>query len=129
VAWIVFITVYIPDEEPLSGGMGVLIGADELQTPQGEKDRPMAERRKDGEAVDGEGLPAAVVDCLLADIAVRALSPAVNDPTTAVRALDQIEDVLVRLPHRLLGPTWLLHKAARPCVLCHAPRWPDLVNQ
>src|SRR6516165_5339316 len=29
---------------------------------------------------------------LLVDIAIRALSPAVNDPTTAVQALDQIED-------------------------------------
>lgn len=31
---------------------------------------------------------------LLVDVAVRALSPAVNDPTTAVRALDEIESVL-----------------------------------
>jgi uncharacterized membrane protein len=34
---------------------------------------------------------------LLVDIGIRALSPAVNDPTTAVRSLDQIEDLLVRL--------------------------------
>ena len=34
---------------------------------------------------------------LLVDIAIRALSPAVNDPTTAVQALDQIEDLLQRL--------------------------------
>jgi uncharacterized membrane protein len=34
---------------------------------------------------------------LLVDIAIRALSPAVNDPTTAVQALDQIEDLLLRL--------------------------------
>ena len=34
---------------------------------------------------------------LLVDIAIKALSPAINDPTTAVQALDQIED----LPHRL----------------------------
>ena len=33
---------------------------------------------------------------LLVDIAIRALSPAVNDPTTAVQALDQIEDLLRR---------------------------------
>ncbi len=31
---------------------------------------------------------------LLADVAIRALSPAVNDPTTAVRSLDEIEGVL-----------------------------------
>jgi uncharacterized membrane protein len=30
---------------------------------------------------------------LLVDIAIKALSPAINDPTTAVQALDQIEDL------------------------------------
>ncbi|XGU18039.1 DUF2254 family protein [Rhodococcus sp. 3Y1] len=31
---------------------------------------------------------------MLADIALRALSPAINDPATAVQALDEIEDLL-----------------------------------
>jgi len=31
------------------------------------------------------------------DTAIEALSPAINDPTTAVQALDQIEDLLIRL--------------------------------
>ena len=39
---------------------------------------------------------------LLADIAIKALSPAVNDPTTAVQALDQIGDLLLRLSWRRL---------------------------
>jgi uncharacterized membrane protein len=39
---------------------------------------------------------------LLVDIAIKALSPAINDPTTAVQALDQIEDLLVRLGRRRL---------------------------
>lgn len=39
---------------------------------------------------------------LLVDIAIKALSPAVNDPTTAVQALDQIEDLLRRLGRRRL---------------------------
>jgi len=39
---------------------------------------------------------------LLVDIAVKALSPAINDPTTAVQAIAQIEDLLVRLGHRAL---------------------------
>lgn len=34
---------------------------------------------------------------LLVDIAIKALSPAINDPTTATQALDQIGDLLVRL--------------------------------
>jgi uncharacterized membrane protein len=37
---------------------------------------------------------------LLVDIAIKALSPAVNDPTTAVQAMDQIEDLLRRLGRR-----------------------------
>ena len=39
---------------------------------------------------------------LLVDIAIKALSAAVNDPTTAVQALDQIEDLLIRLGRRRL---------------------------
>jgi uncharacterized membrane protein len=34
---------------------------------------------------------------LLVDVAIKALSPAINDPTTAVQAIDQIEDLLHRL--------------------------------
>jgi uncharacterized membrane protein len=37
---------------------------------------------------------------LLVDIAIKALSPAINDPSTAVQALDQIEDLLRRLGRR-----------------------------
>ena len=39
---------------------------------------------------------------ILVDIAIKALSPAINDPTTAVQALDQIEDLLIRLGKRRL---------------------------
>lgn len=39
---------------------------------------------------------------VLVDIAIRALSPAINDPTTAVQALDQIGDLLLRLSRRRL---------------------------
>src|SRR6266478_6048784 len=38
-----------------------------------------------------------VENTLLVDIAIKALSPAINDPTTAVQAIDQIEDLLRRL--------------------------------
>jgi uncharacterized membrane protein len=34
---------------------------------------------------------------ILVDIAIKALSPAINDPTTAVQTIDQIEDLLRRL--------------------------------
>lgn len=35
------------------------------------------------------------------DIAIKALSPPINDPTTAVQALDQIEDLLLRLGRKV----------------------------
>ena len=44
---------------------------------------------------------------MLVDIAIRALSPAVNDPTTAVQALDRIEAVLVDLYRRTPGPAFV----------------------
>jgi uncharacterized membrane protein len=43
---------------------------------------------------------------IMVDIAVRALSPAVNDPTTAVQILDHLEDLL-----RLVGQTDLSDRA------------------
>ena len=39
---------------------------------------------------------------ILVDIAIKALSPAINDPTTAVQALDHIQDQLVRLGRKRL---------------------------
>ena len=46
----------------------------------------------------------------LADIAVKALSPGINDPTTAGHAIGHITDLLVRLQGRRLGP--LVHFGA-----------------
>ncbi len=45
---------------------------------------------------------------LLVDTAVRALSPAINDPTTAVQALDEIEGLLCRLISKRMpnGSSW-----------------------
>lgn len=46
----------------------------------------------------------------LVDIAVKAMSPAVNDPTTAAEAMSYCSDLLVRLLDRRLGPQ--LHQDA-----------------
>lgn len=40
----------------------------------------------------------------LVDIAERALSPGINDPTTAVQVIDQLHDLLRRLASRALPP-------------------------
>lgn len=60
---------------------------------------------------------------VLVDIAIRALSPAVNDPTSAVQALDQLDDVLHRLARRSLGDGMLADKSGTVVVRFPAPRW------
>jgi uncharacterized membrane protein len=60
---------------------------------------------------------------MLVDIAIRALSPAVNDPTTAVQALDRIETILIELHRRRAGPTIVADPEGEPRGLLHAPTW------
>jgi uncharacterized membrane protein len=63
---------------------------------------------------------------IIVDIAERALSPAVNDPTTAVQALDHLSEVL-----RLIGTTdlsrsrWLADDAVHTGVVISARGWED----
>lgn len=40
----------------------------------------------------------------IADIAIKALSPSVNDPTTALRCLDRLAEILVEIGRRRNGP-------------------------
>ena len=62
---------------------------------------------------------------LLVDIAIKALSPAINDPTTAVQAIDQIEDLLRRLGRQDLdaGPAKDADGVVRLIMLM--PTWND----
>jgi uncharacterized membrane protein len=64
---------------------------------------------------------------ILVDIAIKALSPAINDPTTAVQALDQIEDLLVRLGRADLeaGRAWDERGGLR--LVFPTPRWEDFL--
>ncbi|MEN0129856.1 MAG: DUF2254 domain-containing protein [Brevundimonas sp.] len=63
---------------------------------------------------------------LLVDIALRALSPAINDPTTAVRSLDEIEEVLREAAKLRLGPRTL--QAGSGAVLVPRVTWQDVVD-
>lgn len=63
---------------------------------------------------------------LLVDVAIRALSPAVNDPTTAVRALDEIEGVLRAAGSRQLGSTRI--EVPPGSLVLAGPSWDDLVD-
>jgi uncharacterized membrane protein len=62
---------------------------------------------------------------LLVDIAIRALSPAINDPTTAVQALDQIEDLLRRLGRRQLDAGYARDGSGAIRVTFPVPTWDD----
>jgi uncharacterized membrane protein len=64
---------------------------------------------------------------LLVDIAIRALSPAINDPSTAVGALDQIELLLRGIGNAQLDPGCALDEAGMVRVLYDVPAWDDLL--
>lgn len=64
---------------------------------------------------------------LVVDIAIKALSPAINDPTTAVQALDQIEDLLLRIGrHRLEQGEWS-DREGRLRFRARFPTWDDFL--
>ena len=62
---------------------------------------------------------------LLVDIAIKALSPAINDPTTAVQALDQIEDLLRRLGRRALDAGCVRDDQGALRLIFPTPSWED----
>ncbi len=65
---------------------------------------------------------------LLVDIAIRALSPAINDPTTAVQALDQIEDLLLRLGRRVLDAGCVTDAQGVLRLIFPTPTWEDYLS-
>ena len=65
---------------------------------------------------------------LLVDIAIKALSPAINDPTSAVQALDQIEDLLIRLGRRRLEIGAFSDLQGKPRLLVSFPAWDDFLR-
>ena len=65
---------------------------------------------------------------LLVDIAIRALSPAINDPTTAVQALDQIGDMLLRLGGRRLEIGAYPDESGRIRLIIPFPSWDDFLH-
>jgi uncharacterized membrane protein len=65
---------------------------------------------------------------LLVDVAIRALSPAIYDPTTAVQALDQIEDWLRQLGRRQLDAGYAGDSAGVVRVTFPCPTWQDYLT-
>jgi uncharacterized membrane protein len=65
---------------------------------------------------------------LLADIGLRALSPAVNDPATAVQVLDTIESLLAPLATRDLDVADITDDAGTVKVVLALPSWDDYLR-
>jgi uncharacterized membrane protein len=65
---------------------------------------------------------------ILVDVANKALSPAINDPTTAVLALDQIDHLLLCLGQRRLDEGVARDSDGKIRVAYRTPDWPDFVT-
>jgi len=65
---------------------------------------------------------------LVVDIAIKALSPAINDPTTATQALDQIEDLLIRLGRSQLDLGTIRDVQGAVRVVAPFPTWEDFLR-
>ena len=65
---------------------------------------------------------------LLVDVAIKALSPAINDPTTAVQAIDQLEDHLRRLGICKLDVGRVNDSAGVLRLVFPVPSWEDFLR-
>lgn len=65
---------------------------------------------------------------LLVDSALRALSPGIQDPTTAAQAIEHLELILGVLAERRLGPRTLRDDEDAVRVVVPAPGWPAFVD-
>jgi uncharacterized membrane protein len=65
---------------------------------------------------------------VIVDIAIRALSKAINDPTTAVLAIDQLQRLLRVVGGRDLHDEHIMDGAGRLRVIFPTPNWEDFVQ-
>jgi uncharacterized membrane protein len=65
---------------------------------------------------------------LLVDIAIKALSPAINDPTTAVQTIDQLEDLLRRLGAAELDAGDVVDENGALRLVVPTPTWEDYLT-
>ncbi|MBS0520204.1 MAG: DUF2254 domain-containing protein [Proteobacteria bacterium] len=65
---------------------------------------------------------------VIVDIAVKALSQAINDPTTAVLAIDQLHRLLRAVGRRHLHDDVLRDSQGRPRAIFRTPNWNDFVQ-
>ena len=65
---------------------------------------------------------------IIVDIAIKALSKAINDPTTAVLAIDQLQRLLGVVGKRHLQEDQILDSSGQLRVVFHTPNWEDFVQ-
>lgn len=65
---------------------------------------------------------------IVIDIALKALSPAINDPTTAVLAIDQLHRLLRSVGTRHLRTDEISDKLGKLRVIVRTPNWDDFVH-
>jgi hypothetical protein len=65
---------------------------------------------------------------IILDIALKALSPAINDPTTAVLAIDQIHSLLRSAGKRNLRTDNITDESGKLRVIFRTPNWEDFVT-
>jgi uncharacterized membrane protein len=65
---------------------------------------------------------------ILVDIALKALSPAINDPTTAVLAIDQLHRLLRHVGQRHLHDDVIRDQAGRLRLIFRTPDWDDFIH-
>jgi uncharacterized membrane protein len=65
---------------------------------------------------------------ILVDIAIKALSPAINDPTTAVLAIDQLHRLLRKVGLRLVSREEICDEAGELRLIFRTPNWEDFVH-
>jgi uncharacterized membrane protein len=64
----------------------------------------------------------------LTDVAVKALSPSMNDPTTAIHAIGHASALICEAAHRELGPYVLRDNVGEPRVLLRRPEFAGLLE-
>lgn len=64
----------------------------------------------------------------LIDIAIQALSPAVNQPTTAIQVIDRLEDILIRIALRATPTGLFADEAGTVRFMAPAPTWDEFLE-
>lgn len=65
---------------------------------------------------------------VIVDIAIKALSPAINDPTTAVIAIDQLQRLLRSVAGRDLRDERIFDDDGQLRLIFHTPNWQDFLD-